>query len=494
MVTHHEHTEVSAEEAAVLGNKLTRRKAIGTMGKVAAGAVVAAVVAGSAGYYAGTLGGAVQTTTVTETATAAATTAAATTAPPVTLSTLAFAGPRFEQVYVALRDGFKQQYPNINIDIEAAPGTDVMFVRGPTELSTHSSAYDLLNVEEGMKIGLADNLLDMYPYINDPDPKVGIPDLETAYGPALVNSGKWKGRFVWLSSDCNTHIQYYREDVLKDAGFDKPAETWDEAEEIVKAVHKPPTRYGWIQMAQPWYSGGDWTSMNRYLGGIEFDSGWHPTVDTEVGLRALEYLKMLYKYGVPGIENFYDPDINEQLGSTGLGVFAPDEYGNGAAQNPTISRYGDLIKTVRVPKGVSSSLSNQDGPANYDGRAARMGGVPLTVNNWSKHPKEAYLFVRYLQAPENGRAYCAASGQPGRTATLRDPVNQAQDNNHCFAALADSFAFDTYHKAKLSELPQIDTILGEEMHLALFGGKASEAALASAESRLDEVMKKAGYY
>lgn len=464
-----------------------------TATKIIGGTIAGLVIGGAAGYLLKPEVPSVIQTTVTETVTSAPATSAASIIPagaggnPVKI--FAVSGARFEVAYKAMKESFDKAYGD-TLTVEGAAGDEVMFSRGPLELSSASPTYDMVNIpgENVAAYTKPGYLADLTNWVYSSDPNVGITDLDD-YGVALLDlAAPYKGKFTYLPTDSNAHISYYRDDLLSAKGWTGAnlPETWKDTLECIKEVHDPPTHYGYVGMFKPWYAGGKWLQQNRDFGGVEFNDKMEPQIDTDQGMDALEWLIELHKYGVPGELDFYDPDINEQLGSTGLAAGSYNEYGNGAAQNPTLSKFGSLIKNVpRVPLGANPYQNR---------RWSLMGGVAPVVNAASKHPLDAYLFVRWIQLKENMKAYCAGSGQPGRVSALKDPANQALDNCHHFAALAEAIHVDAFTKPKIPELADFDTTLGEDLHAALAGTSTPKAALQKAQSDIYALMKKAGYY
>jgi trehalose/maltose transport system substrate-binding protein len=75
---------------------------------------------------------------------------------------------------------------------------------------------------------LADNLLDLKPYVPPEEIKLHFPD--------LVSNGTVNGRFVSLPSNLNVGVLFYRLDLLREYGYSTPPKTWQELEAVAGRI------------------------------------------------------------------------------------------------------------------------------------------------------------------------------------------------------------------------------------------------------------------
>lgn len=115
--------------------------------------------------------------------------------------------------------------------------------------------------------------------------------------PSLTYDLIWKGKQYGMPFAPDVRVMYVNDNVLRGAGLDpaRPARSWDELEEHVRRI----SRAGEGKLGFPpfWGSGGNalWLVPFWQLGGETIDrDGARITIDTEHGIKALEWLKRLY--------------------------------------------------------------------------------------------------------------------------------------------------------------------------------------------------------
>ncbi len=88
-----------------------------------------------------------------------------------------------------------------------------------------SSQPDIYEIDIIWPAILANDLVDLTPYLGD--------DIK-AFPPELIQSFTIGGRLVALPTYLDTGLLYYRSDLLRKYGFQKPPETWDELERMAR--------------------------------------------------------------------------------------------------------------------------------------------------------------------------------------------------------------------------------------------------------------------
>jgi multiple sugar transport system substrate-binding protein len=122
---------------------------------------------------------------------------------------------------------------------------------------------------------------------------------------------------------------------------------------------------------------------------------------------------------------------------------------------------------------------------------AALGGSPLAVNAFTEHPREAWLLLAYLTAPEQMLERAQVVGQfPTRPAVWDDP-RLARALKVPVAEVRAAVASATPRPAtpvytELSDLLQV------QLHRALAGQVAPAAALAEAAREMDALLERTG--
>jgi ABC-type glycerol-3-phosphate transport system substrate-binding protein len=494
------------------------------MGKVGVG--VAAVVVAGAAYYAGTATAPVaapstvtKSTTVTSTATTTVTSAVTptTTAPgltgealvrelesagltipkePIVLQCCTVGGSRFEFPMRELLPGIKAKYPWVK-DIEFAvaewEGTQA---RVAAELSARSGAFDIVHGgwESATPYFEAELLEPVDDWITNPSPEVGIHDYRTDYPSNIQELYTHKGKTWELAFDINCMVTYYRKDVFDELGLTAPAAfaTWDDTIATAKKLKENGYMTGRCMMrGTKVYE--HYLTILWSLGGSTYDeTTMEPTINTEVGLKALEIDMELQEYAAPGSENWGDSEIADAF-QTGMVHFAPGEWGGAASispyENPT---YADVMMLGPVPGGPGGPTWQ----CPKAGSGCFMGGAGYGIPIDSKYKDAAWLVIRYLNdlkpyPDDKTDRYLSKGAQPGRMSVLNDPG--WQNKYKLLSGLSYCLPVACFKFGKLPEHPDMTMAFGTELHEAIFGGKDKKQALADAEAAWRDIFVKAGY-
>ena len=131
-------------------------------------------------------------------------------------------------------------------------------------------------------------------------------------------------------------------------------------------------------------------------------------------------------------------------------------------------------------------------PAAPGGRpTAALGGAQLGINRWTEHPEAALTLVRFITAPEQQLERAVSIGEfPTRIAVYDDPELRA----------ALPIPADDARRAVESATPrpvtplytQLSEILQIELHRALAGQIAPDAALRSAAAKMNQAIDRTG--
>ncbi len=201
------------------------------------------------------------------------------------------------------------------------------------------------------------------------------------------------GVLYGLPPDSNCQLQYYRSDVLEQAGFDGPAETWDDAIEIAKTLAESGTKQtGSSLKRNGLYSGTVFLTIVHTYGGDWFDKMgpgfFNPTLNSEAGVSALGVLTALAPYLEESSLNAGDDEANTAM-ANGAWTFAPVQWGGTTMNDPEYTEFADVWATAPVPKG------------NVEGGDHRphMGGLGLAIPSYSHNKDAAWEFgkVRLLR-------------------------------------------------------------------------------------------------
>lgn len=290
---------------------------------------------------------------------------------------------------------FTKANPNITVETVLAPqsATDILGVIQQF-LGAKSADIDVIQFDTIWPGILAPNMVDLGPYIKDL--KVDT----SAFYPALYNNNIVDGKVVGLPWFTDAGLLYYRTDLLKKYGFDKPPKTWDELEMMAKKIQdgeKAANKdfWGFVWQGNS-YEGLtcdalEWQVSNG--GGYIVEGDGTISVNNPKAIAAVERAaKWVNTISPPGVTKYQEEDARGvfQAGNAAFMRNWPYAYvlGNGGADGKTETKIKGLFDVAPLPSGDAGK------------GAAALGGWQLGVSAYSKHPKEAAALVAFLTGSE----------------------------------------------------------------------------------------------
>jgi multiple sugar transport system substrate-binding protein len=162
------------------------------------------------------------------------------------------------------------------------------------------------------------------------------------------------GKLYALPVEGEATIHVYRSDIYKQRGL-KPPETLEEFREIAKKTNKFDGKIsgaalrGFLGAGQNMYI---WPSLFRAWGGEWYDASGSPRVNSEAGVKALEYYcDILQNYAPQGVANWNWPDIMESFAGGNLVQFIDTNSTASVIENPAKSKVAKKVGYGRWPKG-----------------------------------------------------------------------------------------------------------------------------------------------
>ncbi|MFS4583190.1 ABC transporter substrate-binding protein [Phaeobacter sp. C3_T13_0] len=307
----------------------------------------------------------------------------------------------------------------------------------------------------------------------------------------------WGGRPYGVPGQTTPELLFYRKDLFAEAGLEPPATT-DMLLEAAKTLHDPArNRYGiaWnaargtalghtVLMAMADF-GEPVLDLPAIAGGFKMDDlanrDYRPTIDTEAGLKAAEYLLEMFKYSPPDIlsMSWYERIRPYAAGSIsmayGYTLLAPyfelddssPAYGQtGYLPHPAGSSAGPIAPVGGYVMGI---------PANLPPERVKAAVEALLVFT---SPEAQKLYVQN-GSRTNPRYSVGADPEVRRTS----PIFEAVDG----MSWRDELQF--WPRPPVPEICDIIQICGEEFHDMLRGITSPREALKTAQARADALIK-----
>ncbi|MCL6613467.1 MAG: extracellular solute-binding protein [Firmicutes bacterium] len=391
-------------------------------------------------------------------------------AKPVTINALFMkqAGYSEDEITQGTKE-FEAKYPNIKVNLTFVP---YEALEQKIITSAQSGEFDVVLSDAPFTAKFAEA------GIVRPLPKLPAADLKDIFLGA-IEAGMYKGKFYgmpWLN-DCK--YLFYNKRMLKEAGFSAPPKTWDELlaqAKVIKAkgLVKYPIAWSWAQ-AEALIC--DFTTLTCAFGGGMYDKKNRPQFTHAANRKALDFMIETLKNGIS------NPHSIEWLEDNVRAVFSAGDaafclnwtYLYNAAKDPTQSKIVDDVGIAVIPgsAGVVSATVN--------------GGMPLSISAGSKHPNEAWTYIKYMASKEFQGKYCA-NALPIWKSLFDDPKVVAA--NPEVVAVA-KIQYDYFvNRPIVPYYSDLSTFLQAEIQQALLGKKSSIEVLKAAQAKAMELAKK----
>jgi multiple sugar transport system substrate-binding protein len=314
-----------------------------------------------------------------------------------------------------LVEKFEKENPGIRINAQYVPSGDPLIQKLITAIQSNT-APDIawLHTDFMHKLVDADAIYKMDYFISGPG-GLSAEEMDDIFPQSLQNA-RWRDTLYAIPMEATTLALVYNKNLFKEAGLDpdEPPQDWNELYEYALKLTKDKNRdgkidqYGFYIPAFP-ASGPlsiwmvlQWTPFLWQAGGEEINPEQTKVLfNSEAGISALSFWKKLFdaqKFG-----NFtLTHDMGFASGSIAMIMDGP----------------WDLPEFREIKNFEWGVTYLPEGPVK---RATYMAGEHLTVFKQSKHPDEAWKFIKWILRPDIQAMFSMESGYlPVRRSTLED--------------------------------------------------------------------------
>jgi len=318
--------------------------------------------------------------------------------------------------------------------------------------------------------------------------------------PALISGVSWDGKVIGLPITNQCVNLWYRSDLFSKEGIEPPT-NWDDFVRLAAQFVGD-----WANDGKPHYGVAmgvkrgvfivhDWMAYFAAMGGQVFDNWpdisrttWHPQVNSDAGVKALELYQEMAKYAPPGIMD-YDWE-KAQTALTDGTVAMLVTWNNGIT--PRIFKPDcpvlDKIGWARIPNAPGLAKP-------FDAR----GFWSMTINANSRYPDAVWDFAKFVLSK-------SAQEQLAKQDPALVPVRSDLLTEMAATSGASSFLpfmaelskndnplnFDW--RPRIPEWANIQEIFGLLLNEAMIGNKTAKEALDEGNARLTQAMQDAGYF
>src|SRR5579864_2849363 len=240
---------------------------------------------------------------------------------------------------------------------------------------------------------LAENLLDLRPYVPEQEIEVHFPE--------LIVANTVKGRLVALPANLNEGMLFYRVDLLRKYGYQAPPKTWEGLEVMARRIQSGERAsgnkgfWGFVWEGAPsealTCNALEWQVSEG--GGTILDETGKVTVNNPRTIRAWERAaRWVGSISPPGVVLFKEWDAGN-MWQAGKAAFLRSWASEYIADRGPTCPIRDRFAIAPLPSGAA-------------GTAAALGGSGFGISRYSLHPREAAMLVRFLSGREEQVTRC----------------------------------------------------------------------------------------
>ena len=308
--------------------------------------------------------------------------------------------------------------------------------------------------------------------------------------PAPISAMTYEGAIYGIPWFTDAGMLYYRRDLLEQAGYSGPPETWDELKEMaLKTAQDTGTKNGFVFQGMN-YEGGVcngceyiWTHGGEVLSGV---TSGKVVIDSPEGLAAMETYRSMVADGVaPEAVANYDETTSVPVFGEGDAVFMRDWPGDYALFGLP-SKEGGFPNVKPEQVGIAELPVAEPGMPSY----STLGGWNMFVNAQTDLQEEAVTFAQFMTATEQEKFLALDGGlRPTRKALYEDPdLIEASP----VIELAKEIIFNNAKSRPVTEFyGDMSLELAEQFNNVLTGDTSPQQAVETLQKELSSIMQQA---
>ena len=313
------------------------------------------------------------------------------------------------------------------------------------------------------------------------DPELDLDD----FFPLVLNAfGGWNGTIYGLPFDNYSGLLFYNQCMLKDAGFDRPPETWAELKDVYGPALTKDGKFAYALQSKrnETQSADSFARMLWPFGGSFLDANFKSNLNSPESQAGLKFRQELMQYMPPGIVAYDHAETVNALAQGDVAMITEWSAFYATLKDPATSKITDCLAIAPEPKG----------PA---GRKPALGGFSLAVASQAdeKERAAAWLFIQWLTSKANAQRYLELGGVPARQSVYELPG--IAEKFDFVPALVESWQDGVPEfRPRFAEWPEITEIVQEWGTKIMLGEVSTEEGAREIGTRMEAVLEEAGYY
>jgi multiple sugar transport system substrate-binding protein len=234
--------------------------------------------------------------------------------------------------------------------------------------------------------------------------------------PGALVMANYQNKYYGMPWILDTKYMYANGSMLKKAGVSPSSlKTWDGVVAGLKQIKaKGLVKYPWLgSWAQAEAVICDYAQLLGAFGGKFLDASGKPAFQTGGGLQALQFMKMLLDEGLadPASTSSLEADVLKAFQQGRIAMNLNWTFQLAGALDPTQSRVSkDNVMILHTPTGAVGRVA-----------PGCNGGQPVMITSGSKHPNEAWTYIKFITSQSTQNGYVKDS-LPIWSASYHDPT------------------------------------------------------------------------
>ena len=293
--------------------------------------------------------------------------------------------------------------------------------------------------------------------------------------PGALVMANYQNKYYGMPWILDTKYMFANGSMLKKAGVSPSSlRTWDGVVAALKQIKaKGLVKYPWLgSWAQAEAVICDYAQLLGAFGGKFLDASGKPAFQTGGGLQALQFMKMLLDEGLadPASTSSLEADVLKAFQQGRIAMNLNWTFQLAGALDPSQSRVSkDDVMILHTPAGAVGRVA-----------PGCNGGQPVMITSGSKHPNEAWTYIKFITSQTTQNGYVKDS-LPIWSASYSDPT-VVHDAGAQLVDVAKTQLPNMILRPQVTNYNAASQALQVQIQDALLGKKSPQAALNTAAS------------
>ena len=390
------------------------------------------------------------------------------------LTVLVPSGPDGEGLAAAAKD--YQAESGRTVEVVIAPYDNVL-EKAVSACSSKTAAYDVIQMDDPWFPLLSQGkcLEDLSSFLE----KAGTKGPDDDFIPnslALCREPYGKGPYFCIPYVGNAQLFFYNPKMFAEVGYEKPMTTWANVLEGATKVSEQGAgrKFGFVMRGVQGHPITDaFLPIFWSFGGNLFSDDGKATVNSEQGVKALEFFLKLRDVSPPGVSGYDSEELQNSMStrSSAAAVFWPIFISR--FEDPNASKVVGEVKYSAMPSDKVTGKS-------------MIGNWLLGISPQSTHKQEAFDFITWATSREQMKRSAERGNSPVRISVYQDKDLTANPKFRHFPVLLEALN-NSVARPRQTRWPEIAQALGTSLSEALTGAKAPKQALDDANAAIGAI-------